>query len=107
MRSQFHISPDEYKQRKEQPWPEKNEETIIGTEVRVLSVLDEFDSVDPHNTSPRPDNTQGLDKETLEFYEQTKQRLDKRAKKGAANKREPKKQRGKHNPPPPNPDESK
>ncbi len=47
MRSQFHISPDEYRERKSFPWPPVDEQTIAGREVVEVSSLSQFDQVHP------------------------------------------------------------
>jgi hypothetical protein len=49
MRSQFHISEDEYIARKGSPWPEVSEATLEGSEVSPSTVFSEFDEVDPLN----------------------------------------------------------
>ncbi|MFN3194031.1 MAG: type IV secretory system conjugative DNA transfer family protein [Aureliella sp.] len=52
MRSQFHIDKDTYDKRKESPWPEVNDETILGKEVEHRSPLDELPSVPNPLDSP-------------------------------------------------------
>lgn len=47
MRSDFHISEDEYKELKKSPWPESTEETLLGSEVSATSILDSYKNKHP------------------------------------------------------------